>query len=79
MWVDPKGPLQDDDLIASNSDGNINTRRIEKKNDETCRIWYIHALFCFIIIRLILYIMENCNHCKLALYCRIGNQNESTF
>ena len=24
----PKGPLQDDDLIASNSDGNINTRSI---------------------------------------------------
>ena len=36
---------------------------------------YMHYFFYHNTI----YIMENCNQCKLALYCRIRNQNESTF
>ena len=28
MWVDPKGPLEDDDLIASDEDGIIEARNV---------------------------------------------------
>ncbi len=32
MWVDPKGPLEDDDLIASDEDGITEAKIFKNRN-----------------------------------------------